>query len=331
MDQRQNAGAGHVTMGRRELIILLGGAAIAWPLAARAQQKPVIGWLGIGSPSPLVAFRQGLSETGYVEGQNVAIEYRWAEGHYDRLPALAADLVGRKVDVIVGNTPAALAAKSATATIPIIFISGAPVEYGLITGLAWPGGNLTGVSVMSMELNPKRFELLSELVPKAGVIALLVNPNNVNAEPVMRDVQEAARAKGVPLHILKAATESEIDAAFATLVQVQAGALVVGADLFFQRRREQLVTLVSRHAIPAIYEARDFVVAGGLISYGPSQPSVNRQLGIYTGKILKGAKPADLPIEQPTSFELVINLKTAKALGLTIPESFLSRADEVIE
>jgi putative ABC transport system substrate-binding protein len=319
-------------MRRREFIGIAGGAA-AWPLVARAQQKamPVIGYLGIGSPSPLVAFRQGLSETGHVEGQNVAIEYRWAEFHYDRLPALAADLVGRKVDVIVGTTPAALAAKSATSTIPIIFVSGAPVEYGLVTGLARPGGNLTGVSVMSMELMPKRLELLSELVPKAGVTALLVNPNNANAEPVMRDVQEAARAKGVLLHILKAATESEIDGAFATLGKVQAGALVVGADPFFQSRREQLVTLVSRHALPAIYEARDFVVAGGLISYGPSQPSVNRQLGIYTGKILKGAMPADLPVQRPTKFELVINLKTASALGLSVPPSLLDRADEVIE
>jgi putative ABC transport system substrate-binding protein len=324
-------------MRRRDFIILLAGAS-GWPSAVRAQQKamPVIGWLDIASPSPaspnLAAFRQGLSETGYVVGQNLAIEYRWAEGSYDELPALAADLVGRKVDVIVGITPTALAARSATSTIPILFLSGAPVEYGLVASLARPGGNLTGFSILSTELTPKRLELLSELVPQARVIALLVNPNNPNAERVMRDVQEAARTKEVLLHVLKAGTEHEIDSAFATLVQLHAGALVVGPDPFFNgRAREQLVTLASRHAVPAIYEYRESVAAGGLISYGTSIPAGWRQVGIYAGRILKGVKPADLPVQQPTTFELFINLKTAKSLGLTVPPSILARADEVIE
>jgi putative tryptophan/tyrosine transport system substrate-binding protein len=323
-------------MRRRELLLLLGGAMTA-ARALRAQQKakPVIGFLGLTSPGPnamvVAAFHQGLSESGYVVGQNLAIEYRWAEGRYDELPALAADLVGRKVDVIVGNTATALAAKSATSTIPIVFSSGAPVEFGLVASLARPGSNLTGVSLLSIELVPKRFELVSKLVPRAGVIALLVNANSSGAERMMRDVQEAARAKGVQLHVLRAGTESEIDAAFATLVQVQAGALVVGADPFFNSRREQLVALTSHHAVPAIYELRESVMAGGLISYGTSIPASYRQVGIYVGKILKGAKPADLPVQQPTTFELVVNLKTAQALGLIVPPSILVRADEVIE
>jgi putative tryptophan/tyrosine transport system substrate-binding protein len=324
-------------MNRRELLLLLGGAMTA-ARAVRAQQKamPVIGFLGSSSPGPsaqfVVAFHQGLSETGYVEGQNVAIEYRWAEGRYDELPALAADLVGRKVDLIVGNAATALAAKSATSTIPIVFVSGIdPVGAGLVASLARPAGNLTGFSFLSIELVPKRFELVSELVPQAGVIALLVDPNSSGAERMMRDVQEAARAKGVLLHVLRASTESEIDAAFATLVQVQAGALVVGADPFFNSRREQLVALAARHAVPAIYELRESVVAGGLISYGTSVTAVFRQLGIYAGRILKGAKPADLPVQQPTTFELVVNLKTAKTLGLTVPQMILAGADEVIE
>ena len=326
-------------MRRRELMLLLGGAmTAARALCAQQKAMQVIGYLGVAAPGPydprMAAFHQGLSETGYVEGQNVAIEFRWAEARYDRLPALAADLVGHKVDVIVasGGPSPTRAVKNVTSTIPIIFATGGdPVADGLVASLARPGGNLTGVSFLIIELNPKRFELLSELVPQAKVIALLVNPNLRTTEREMRDVQEAARANGVQLHILKASTESEIDAAFAALVQRQAGALIVAADTFFFSRREQIVALAARHAVPAIYEWREFATAGGLISYGPSLTAVSRQVGIYAGKILKGAKPADLPVLQPTTFELVINLKTAKALGLTIPPSILSRADEVIE
>jgi ABC-type uncharacterized transport system substrate-binding protein len=326
-------------MTRREFVLLLGGAMTAAP-AVRAQQKamPVIGYLDSGSPNPsapdVTAFRQGLSETGYVEGQNVAIEYRWAEYQYDRLPALAAALVDRKVDVIVsiGGTTGAMAAKNATATIPIVFLSGDdPVVRGLVASFARPGGNLTGVSFLTVELMPKRLELVSEFVPQAKVITLLVNPNSAGAERTTREVEEAARAKGLRLHILKASTESEIDAAFTSRAQMQAGALVVGADAFFNSRREQLVALASRHGVPAIYERREFTTAGGLISYGPSFTATFRQAGIYAGKILKGAKPADLPVQQPTTFELVVNLKTAHVLGLTVPPSILSRADEVIE
>jgi putative tryptophan/tyrosine transport system substrate-binding protein len=325
-------------MKRRELLLFLAGAMTAAP-ALRAQQKamPVIGYLATGSPGPtapnVVAFRQGLSETGYVEGKNVTIEYRGAEGQYDRLPALAADLVGRKIDVIVATSvPSARAAKTATSTIPIVFAVGTdPVEDGLVASLARPGGNLTGVTFMMTELMQKRLELLSELAQQVGVIALLVNPDNPNVERTMRDVQEAARAKGVQLQILKAATKAEIDAAFAAFAQLRVGALLVGNDPFFYNRREQLVALASQHAVPAIYEARDYVAAGGLISYGTSLAAASRQAGIYVGKILKGAKPTDLPVEQPTRFELVVNLKTAQALGLTVPPSILSRADEVIE
>jgi putative ABC transport system substrate-binding protein len=324
-------------MRRRELMLLLGGA-LTTARVLRAQQKamPVIGYLNSASPGPnapfVPEFHQGLSEAGYVEGQNVAIEYRWAEGDYDRLAALAADLVHRNVDVIAAlGLPSALAAKSATSTIPIVFSVGDPVERGLVASLARPGGNLTGVSLINVQLMPKRLELLSELVPQAGVIALFVNPNNANTERTVRDVEEAARAKGVQLNILKAGSENEIDAAFASLVQLHAGALVVQADPFFISRRDQLVALASRHAVPAIYALREFAAAGGLISYGTSFTAAFRLVGIYVGKILKGAKPADLPVQQPTTFELVINLKTAKALGLTIPQSLLARADEVIE
>jgi len=326
-------------MNRRDLITFA-GSAVLWPLAARAQQKakPLIGFLGSASPGPnttnLAAFRQGLSETGYVEGSNVAIEYRWAEGQYDRLPALAADLVGHKVELIAtsGGPPSARAAKAATSTIPIVFMGvGDPVGAGLIASFNRPGGNLTGVSLMALEMMAKRLELLSELVPQADVIALLVNPNNSDAERLIGDVQEAARAKGRQLLILKASTESEIDAAFATLVQLHAGALVLGADPFFFSRREQLVALVARHAVPAISASREFAASGGLISYGPSLADNYRQAGAYVGRILAGAKPADLPVQQPTTFELVVNLNTAKALGLTVPASILAQVNEVME
>ena len=308
--------------------------------ALRAQQKaiPVIGFLNGTSPdaaAPFVAaFRQGLNESGYVDGQNAAIEYRFGEGRDDRLPALVADLVGRNVDVIVaaGGAPLALAAKSATSTLPIVFTGvGDPVALGLLASLARPGGNVTGFSLLSVELTPKRLELVSELVPWAGVIGLLVNPNNPQTEGVVRDVQEAARAKRVELPVLKAGVDSEIDAAFASLVQQQVGALVVQADAFFTSRRGKLVALAARKGVPAIYALREFSAAGGLISYGSSLTATYRQAGIYAGRILGGAKPADLPVQQPTTFELVVNLKTAKALGLTIPPSILARADEVIE
>jgi putative ABC transport system substrate-binding protein len=321
------------------LVLLLGGVAFAWPHALSGQQTraPVIGWLSSGTPGAgvptLAAFRQGLAETGYVEGQNVAIEYRWAEGHYDLLPALAADLVGRKVEIIAAMAPpAALAAKEATSTTPIVFQVGTdPVATGLVASLARPGGNITGVSILLTDLVPKRLELISEMVPQARVIALLVNPDGPEAEPVIRAAQEAARAKGVQLPIVKAGTEAEIGAAFASLVQLHAGALLVGNDPLLDRQREQLVALAAHHAIPTISFFSNFVAAGGLVSYGPSITDTYRQVGVYAGKILKGAKPADLPVEQPTKFELVINLKTAKALGLTVPQALLARADAVIE
>jgi putative tryptophan/tyrosine transport system substrate-binding protein len=325
-------------MKRRNLMTVLAGA-VAYPLLAGAQQKPmpVVGYLPTGrhvrSNSFMAAFRQGLSETGYVEGENVEIEFRPAQGRYDQLPTLAADLVARKVDVIaVFSIPAALAAKNATSTIPIVFSIGAdPVEFGLVASLARPGGNLTGVSSLLVELMAKRLDLLLELVPKASETALLLNPNNPNAERVIRDVQEAARAKGRSPLVLKAGSESEIDVAFTSFDRLQTGTLVVSTDPFFDSQREQLVALATRYAVPAIYEWREFVEAGGLISYGPSLKALFRQVGNYVGKILNGAKPSDLPVEQPTKFELVINMKTAKALGLTVPQTIFARADEVIE
>ncbi|MFL5118439.1 MAG: ABC transporter substrate-binding protein [Microvirga sp.] len=329
-------------MRRRQFIGLIGSAAAAWPFAARAQQKamPVIGILSTGSPSdssgPFTgAFRQGLSEAGYVEGQNLAIEYRWAEGNYDQLRAMAADLVGRKVLLIMASSlPAALAAKSATSTIPIIFRHGGdPVGDGLVASLARPGGNLTGVSQLGGEgLAAKRLQLLSELVPQVEVFALLVNPNSSTAERVIQEVQQAARAKGVQLHVLKASIETEIDAAFASVVQLHAGALVVSPDPILSNRRDQLVALASRHAIPSIYAWREFAASDGLVSYGASLTSAFHLLGAYyADKVLKGANPADLPVQQATKVELVINLNTAQALGLTIPPALLARADEVIE
>jgi putative ABC transport system substrate-binding protein len=326
-------------MRRRNFMTVLAGAA-AYPLSADAQQKPmpVVGFLNVTSPGPLApymaAFRQGLSETGYVEGQNVSIDYRWAEGHFDRLPGLAAELVARKVDVIAstGALAPALAVKNATSTIPIVFVIGSdPVMDGLVASLARPAGNLTGFTLLGGELRAKRLELLSELVPRARVIALLVSANDRTAERTGRDMHEAARAKGVQLQILKVGTPSEINAAFTSLLEVQAGALLVAGDPFFDTQREQLVGLASRHAIPTIYSEREFAAAGGLISYGTSRTAAYRQAGSYTGRILKGAKAADLPVQQPTTFELVVNLKTAKALGLTVPPSILARADEVIE
>ena len=327
-------------MRRRDFIILLAGAMGGWPSALRAQQKgmPVIGFLSSTSPIPaapvLAAFRQGLNETGYVEGQNVAIEFRWAEGRYDRLPALAAELVDRKVDLIAatGGIVSARAAKNSTSSIPIIFVVGTdPIADGLVVSFARPGGNLTGISLLINALNAKRLELLTELVPQARVIALLVDPNSTTTEGVIQLVREAASARRVQLHLWKANSETEIDAAFETLTQSHMDALLVSANPFFDTHREQLLTLAARHALPAIYAWRDFAAEGGLINYGANLANVSRQLGIYAGKILKGAKPADLPVQQPTKFELVINLKTAQMLGLTVPPTLLAIADEVIE
>jgi putative ABC transport system substrate-binding protein len=324
---------------RREFIFTLGGAAAAWPLAARAQQPamPVIGFLSGVSPGPfaqrLAAFRQGLSESGTIEGRNVAIEYRGAEGQYDRLPALATELVGRRIAVIVAYTnQAALAAKVATTTIPIVFLIGAdPIKLGLVASLARPGENITGVSWFGADLVPKQLSLLHELVPNAAVIALLVDLNVLNAASYVSEVQSAARALGLQLVVLNARTPGDVDIAFASLVRERAGALVVGAGAFLVSWRNQIIALAARHAIPAIYGFREYSADGGLISYGNDIPDAFRRAGVYTGRILKGDKPADLPVEQATKFELIINLKTAKALGLAVPSSMQLLADEVIE
>ena len=327
-------------MRRRDLLKVAAGAVALRPLAAGAQQTrlPVIGFLNSAAPEPsaskVAAFRRGLGEIGYVEGKNVAIEYRWAENRYDRLPALAKELAARAVDLIVatGAPPSALAAKSATATIPIVFGNAAdPVETGIVASLARPGGNLTGVTFIAFSLTAKRLGLIAELAPQASVIGLLANPNNVGLTQTINQAKEAASGAGRELRVVEAGTEAGIDAAFSDLHRSRIGALIVAADLFLAARCEQLVADAARDAIPAIYDSRSFVDAGGLISYGSSIEASYRQVGVYAGKILRGAKPADLPVEEPTKFELVINLKTAKALGLTVPQLLLAQANEVIE
>jgi ABC-type uncharacterized transport system substrate-binding protein len=327
-------------MNRRVFITLIGGAAapsLLWPLAARGQSKPVIGFLNFTSPDGfterLRGFRQGLKETGYIEGENVAIEYRWAENETDRLPALAAELVNRQVAVIAApTTVAALAARTATATIPIVFMSPEdPVRQGLVASLARPGGNLTGINVFTGEVTAKRLELMREIVPKAARIAVLVNPKNPSAEMTLRDVEPAAHAMGLQIQTFNASTSREINETFATFVRERPDAIFVSIDPFLNSRRAQLVNLAARHAIPATFSNRDFVEIGGLMSYGANLVDTIRQVGVYTGRILRGAKPAELPVVQASKFELVINAETARMLGLTLPPTLLSVADEVIE
>ena len=331
-----------INIARRQFIAALGSAAVTWPLTAGAQQPamPVIGFLGSASPdgyaTRLRAFREGLKEAGgYVEGQNVAIEYRWAEGQNSRLSTLAAELVHRQVTEIVaaGGTPSAVAAKAATATIPIVFaVAVDPVNLGFVASLNRPGGNMTGVTNLNVEIGPKRLELLRELLPAAKIIAVLVNPTSPALdEPYLRALQAAAGALGLQLRVLNASTESDLDTVFATLVQLRADALVIGPDIFFNTRSDQLAALALRHAVPAIYQYRPFAAAGGLISYGTDETEYYRLVGVYAGKILAGEKPADLPVQQSTKVELIVNLKTAKALGITVPLPLLGRADEVIE
>jgi putative tryptophan/tyrosine transport system substrate-binding protein len=324
-------------MRRRDFMTIFGGA-LAWPVVARAQQPamPVIGFLNGASSAEfshqVAAFRQGLKEAGFIEGQNVAIEFRWADGQYDRLAALAEDLVRRRVAVIVAAGGSQPMAKAATSTIPIVFTAGSdPVKAGLVSSLNRPGGNLTGVNMFTVNLDAKRLELLRELLPKADTVAVLINPTFVSADTQLKDIREGALRAGVRLVVLNASADGDFDAAFATLLDTRASALVVGSDPFLNSRREQVVALTARYRIPAIYEWREFAEAGGLMSYGTSLNDMYRQVGVYTARILKGEKPADLPVMQPTKFELVINLKTAKALSLDISPNLLARADEVIE
>ncbi len=327
-------------IGRRQLITGLGGAAVAWPLAVPAQQAtmPVIGFLGATAPdryvsSQLAAFRQGLAEISLVEGRNFAIEYRWAEGHYDRLPALAAELVSQHVAVIfAGSLPSALAAKQVTSTIPIVFVMGAdPVKLGVVPSLNRPDGNVTGIYQYYGALGGKRVEFIRELVPHLSVLAVLSNPKKPNADDHLNDIQTAARGIGQQIDIFRASTESEIDVAFNDLAQRRDSALLVADDPFFGLRRDQIVTSAARYAVPASYYTREFAVAGGLMSYGSSSVDNHRQAGIYAGRILKGASPAELPVLQPTKFELVINLKTAQALGLAVPAMLRARADDALD
>ena len=328
-------------MRRRNFIAGIGGAAVAWPLAARAQQTPmpVIGFLNsISAAGPyaddlLHAFLEGLGETGYVDGRNVVIEYRWAEGHYDRLPAMAADLINRHVTVIAAtSTPASLAAKAATTTIPVVFTTASdPVQIGLVANLSRPSGNVTGATQMTVEVGPKRLELAHELVPTASVVALMINRTSPVADTLARDMQAAADTLGLQMHVLRASDEREIDDAFAASIKFGAGALVIASDPFFSSHDEQLGALTLRYKLPTIYQYHEFVTAGGLMSYGGSITDTYHQAGLYTGRILKGDKPADLPVVRATRIKLVINLKTANALGITIPRSILIRADEVIE